>query len=84
MTHIYLSKGGIFMAKIILGVEGMMCPHCEAHVNEDIIAAFSVESVVSDHKTNTVTISAAEAIPEAALKKVIDDAGYTMTSYSCE
>lgn len=72
------------MVKMTLGVEGMMCSHCEAHVNEDIGKAFKVESVVSDHSAKTTTITAAEALPEEELRKVIGDAGYKMTSYSCE
>ncbi len=72
------------MVKITLGVEGMMCPHCEAHVNEDISKAFKVESVTSDHNTNSTVITAADAIAEADIAKVIDEAGYKLTSYSCE
>ena len=72
------------MAKIILGVEGMMCPHCEAHVKEDIINAFHPTSVEAKHEENSVIISAPEAIPENDLKNVITNAGYTMTSYKCE
>lgn len=72
------------MYKITLGVEGMMCPHCEAHVNEDISKAYTVESVVSDHEAKTTVITAADAIPEDGLRKVIEEAGYKFTSYSCE
>ncbi|MBQ8965920.1 cation transporter [Ruminococcus sp.] len=72
------------MVKMVLGVEGMMCHHCEAHVNDDISEAFEVESVVSDHEANTTTVVAAAAIAEDELKKVIDEAGYKLTSYSCE
>ena len=35
------------MVKITVNVEGMMCPHCEAHVNEAVKAAFQTEDVVS-------------------------------------
>lgn len=38
------------MVKITVNVEGMMCPHCEAHVNEAIKAAFQAEDVVSSHE----------------------------------
>ena len=58
------------MVKMTLGVEGMMCPHCEAHVNEDISKAFKVESVVSDHDANTTVVVAEAAISEDELKKV--------------
>mgnify|MGYP002233795531 CR=1 FL=1 len=33
--------------------EGMMCGHCEAHVNEAIKKAFGAEDVVSSHENNT-------------------------------
>ena len=72
------------MVKITLGVEGMMCPHCEAHVNDDIKKAFKVENVVSDHNTNSTVITAAEAIGEEDLRKVIAEAGYTLTAYAAE
>lgn len=38
------------MVKITVNVEGMMCPHCEAHVNEAVKAAFQTEDVVSSHE----------------------------------
>ena len=72
------------MVKMTLGVEGMMCPHREAHVNEDISKAFKVESVVSDHDANTTVVVAEAAISEGELKKVIDEAGYKLVSYACE
>ena len=41
------------MVKVTVNVEGMMCGHCEAHVNEAIKKAFGVEDVVSSHENNT-------------------------------
>ena len=38
------------MVKVTVNVEGMMCGHCEAHVNEAIKKAFGVEDVVSSHE----------------------------------
>ena len=72
------------MAKITLGVEGMMCPHCEARVNKCITEKFAPQSVTADHESNSVVISAQDAIAQEDLKKVIEEAGYTMTSYKCE
>ena len=41
------------MVKVTVNVEGMMCGHCEAHVNEAIKKAFGAEDVVSSHENNT-------------------------------
>ena len=44
------------MVKVTVNVEGMMCGHCEAHVNEAIKKAFGVEEVVSSHESNTTVL----------------------------
>ena len=46
------------MVKVTVNVEGMMCGHCEAHVNEAIKKAFGVEEVVSSHESNTTVFTA--------------------------
>lgn len=72
------------MAKIILGVDGMMCGMCEAHVNDAIRNNFDVKKVKSSRKKNETVITANEEIPEEKLREVISEAGYTMTSYKSE
>ena len=72
------------MTKIILGVEGMMCPMCEAHVNDAIRNNFDVKKVKSSHKKNETVITAKEPIDEDKLRKIIDETGYKLTSYNCE
>ena len=43
------------MEKITLGIEGMMCPMCEAHMNDAIRKAFDTTKVKSSrHKKQTV------------------------------
>lgn len=37
------------MVKMTLGVEGMACGMCEAHVNEAVRNRFSVKKVTSSH-----------------------------------
>lgn len=69
------------MIKITLGVEGMMCPMCEAHVNDGIRNNFDVKKVKSSRKNNETVITAKEPIPEDKLREAIEAAGYKMTSY---
>ena len=52
------------MVKVTVNVEGMMCGHCEAHVNEAIKKAFGVEDVVSSHENNTTVFTAPEKVDE--------------------
>ena len=41
------------MVKVTVNVTGMMCGHCEAHVNKAIQEAFGVQDVVSSHYAGT-------------------------------
>ena len=43
-------------AGVILKVEGMMCPHCEARVKAAVEAVEGVTSAIPSHKKNTVTV----------------------------
>ena len=67
------------MVTITVNVEGMMCGHCEAHVNQAIKNAFQVEDVVSSHEKNTTVITAKEHLDEDKIRQVIKDAGYEVT-----
>ena len=64
------------MVKVTVNVEGMMCGHCEAHVNEAIKKAFGAEDVVSSHESNTTVFTAPEKVDEARVEEVIKEAGY--------
>ena len=68
------------MIQTIVQIDGMQCNMCEAHVNEAIRMAFSVEKVSSSHsKKQTVIISEAN-LDEQQLKNVIESMGYTYIS----
>ena len=66
--------------KTTLSIEGMMCGHCEAHVNEAIKKAFGVEEVVSSHESNTTVFTAPEKVDEDKIRQTIKDAGYEVTN----
>lgn len=67
------------MFKYVLGIDGMMCGHCEAHMNDSIRNNFSVKKVESSHAKKQCVIVADE-LDEDKLKKVVADTGYTLLS----
>lgn len=72
------------MIKTTIGVEGMMCGHCEARVNEALKKAFAVGKVTSDHgKKQTEVLSDAE-LDESKVRAVIEAEGFKVTDFSSE
>ena len=63
------------MTTITVNVTGMMCGHCEAHVNKAIKEAFGVEDVVSSHEKGTTVIQAPQKLDEDKIREVIKEAG---------
>ena len=72
------------MIQTTLGVEGMACEMCEAHINELIRKTFDVKSAKSDRRKKVCVVVAEEAIDEATAREAIAGAGYEMTSYATE
>ena len=70
------------MVKITVGIEGMDCGMCEAHINEAVRNAFQVEKVTSSHTKKQTVILAETDIPEQELKSVVAKAGYDAVSVS--
>lgn len=63
--------------KVTVKIEGMMCPHCKAHVEKAIAAIAGVTSVTADHVAGTATVESTREIPQAELKAAVEAAGYT-------
>ena len=57
----------------ILKVEGMMCPHCEAHVKQ---ALEGVAAAVPSHVEGTVTVTLSTPVEDALLRATIEGKGY--------
>lgn len=53
------------------------CSMCEAHVNDTIRRAFSVEKVSSSHAKGETVILSKAPLDENALRAAIDATGYT-------
>lgn len=70
------------MQKIILKVEGMMCPMCEAHVNGAVREAYPRAKVSSSHK-NAQTTVVGEGIDPTRVKESIEKTGYKVLDFEC-
>ena len=64
------------MIQITIQVEGMMCPMCEAHVNDAIRDRFAVEKVSSSHKKKETVILTEMPIEDDSLRATITAMGY--------
>ena len=62
--------------KKVLKVEGMMCPHCEAHVKKALEALEGVAEAIADHKAGTVTLTLSAEVSEELLRSTVEAEGY--------
>ncbi|MBQ6266196.1 MAG: heavy metal translocating P-type ATPase [Clostridia bacterium] len=65
--------------KIVIGVEGMMCPHCEARVKAALEALPGVEAAAADHPSGTVTLTLSAPADLQALRDAVEAQGYAFT-----
>lgn len=72
------------MYRTVLGVEGMMCGHCEAHVNDTIRKAFDVKKVTSSHSKGETEIISGTPLDEEKLTAAVNETGYTVKSVKTE
>lgn len=72
------------MVRITLGIEGMACGMCEAHINDAVRNAFPVKKVTSSHTKKQTVILAEQDITEQELRDVVAKAGYDVVSVDSE
>ncbi len=72
------------MVRTTVGIDGMMCGMCEAHVNDCIRANFKVKSVSSSHKKGEAVILSEDAPEVFRLREALGGLGYTVTSVYSE
>lgn len=61
----------------IMNIEGMMCAHCQAHVEKALNAIDGVSASV-DLKNKCAHVELSKDIDESILIKAVEDAGYTV------
>jgi P-type Cu2+ transporter len=57
-------------------VDGMMCHHCEMHVENALKALDGVESVKADHEKGEVAITLTKDVENTILKAAVEKEGY--------
>lgn len=72
------------MIQTTIGVDGMMCEMCEAHINDVIRKSFAVKSAKADRKKKRCVVLSEEPLDEAAVRDAIEATGYEFTSMSAE
>ena len=59
-------------------IEGMMCPHCEAHTKKALEAIEGVESAVASHEAGSAVVTLTKDVDNELLKAAVEGAGYTV------
>ena len=67
------------MKKIVIKVDGMMCPMCEAHVNAAVRAEYPKAKVTSSHKVGE-TVVEGEGLDATRVAEAIEKTGYKVTA----
>ena len=61
-----------------LNIEGMMCVHCQKHVNDALAKMDGVEDVTVSLEDKKATVKLSHDIDTNKFKQVIEEAGYTL------
>ena len=72
------------MIKTTLGIDGMVCSMCEAHVNDAVRKAFKVKKVSSSAAKKQTEIISDEPLDESLLRAALAPTGYTLLSVTTE
>lgn len=77
------------MYRTTLGVDGMMCGMCEAHVREAVLKALernliAAKKVTASKSNKTVVVLAERPIAEKLLRTAVEATGYETTHFRCE
>ena len=60
-------------------IEGMMCGHCEMHVQKALEALDGVDSAKVSHETGTAIVTLKENVSDDVLKQAVTEQGYQVT-----
>ena len=64
------------MIQTTIGVDGMMCEMCEAHINDGVRRNLDVKKVSSSRKKKMTEIVSEAPLDEEKVRKAIADTGY--------
>ena len=63
-----------------IGIEGMMCAHCVAHVEKALTALGGVTAAKADLEGKCATVTLAAPVSDEELKEAVTQAGYEVVS----
>lgn len=72
------------MIRTTLGIEGMMCGMCEAHINDAIRRSFDVRSAKSDRRRKRCVVVSEGELDRQRVARVVGDLGYDLVSMESE
>ena len=61
--------------KYIIKTEGLMCGHCDASVETELLKVAGVTDADADHETQTVEVETSEAVDTNLLAQAVSAAG---------
>ena len=59
-----------------LTIEGMMCKNCVAHVKKALEGLEGVDGATVSHERKTAVVTLSREVPDALLKRAVEDEGY--------
>lgn len=71
------SQKGVAEMKKIITVDGMMCAHCQSHVQQALSAVDGVEKAEVSLKKKEATVTLSKDVPQKELFDAVTNAGYT-------
>ena len=72
------------MIQTTVGIDGMMCDMCEAHINDAFRKHFAIKSAKANRKRKQCVIVSEEPLDEARIREVVASTGYDLLSISSE
>jgi len=72
------------MLKYTVGIDGMMCSMCEAHVTDTLRKSLGVQNIKASHSKGQATFTTEAPVSEDRIRAAIDPTGYTVMSVSSE
>ena len=72
------------MIKTVIGIEGMACEMCEAHISQAIRRSFVVKSAKASRRKRQCVVISEEPLDEAAVRGAVVALGYDVLSVRSE
>ena len=72
------------MVQTTIGIDGMMCEMCEAHINDAIRKNFAVKSAKSNRRKKQCVVGSEEELDQDKIRSVIGETGYDLLSITSE